>query len=804
MSLLDKTDDHHRIVSIKKDMKKFNTESIHEELEKHKLLQMVFIIAKHILPKLHLPDATIEYYAELINYYNGTRLKQLNPNVVALYLLCYSYSRFQHLNDTLLEAFKKRTLNYVEDGNEKANIETSKFVDTFESIRYKMHDLLMTIKNDTHKTHIKKEKLYQCIPESELEMTAQILINNKLDKDFLFWKYIDQSENSIKLNLRPLFINLDISIIRNDALSDVVLFMKDYIESNKVKSIPKSFTKWISKDDLHYILKNNEVAENRFEFMLYKNLAHHIVTNKLVLQYSIKHKEVEDNFMTLPKWKKDGKKLLKSLPYQKLQLSSPVALLDEKEHSLKLLYKQVNYDIQNGNNKEIILKPNDKRNIGWRLTPLEKNVEPNESLFLHFPKRSIVDIMRFVDHKTRYSQALESILPRSIKTEKNPEATDAVILANAIRMGSRAMASVCDFSLNQLLLAENEHVRMETIVAATNIVNEKAQELEIFKRYNIHGLNHLSLDGLKVATRMQNIKARHSPKFLGNDEGVSSYNAIFNHFPFNGKLIGSNEYEGNFTFEMVHHQNMRNIKIDRTSTDKHGMNPFNFALFDFTDSDFAPRIPKMHRETLWGFGKHSDYENLIINPHKIANKNHIIDDWDNMQRMMVSMLTGVAIPSVVIAKMSPDKYRSKTKLAFTHYNHIVRSEFILRAISDKQFRIAIECALNHGEAFNNLYRSVALLNGGKFRGQSEVEMILWDQCSRLVSAIILYYNAYILNHLYLNAKSQQEKNVILALSPGAWIHINMLGYYRFCGLESNRFLDDWLSKWDWQQALKVG
>ena len=254
---------------------------------------------------------------------------------------------------------------------------------------------------------------------------------------------------------------------------------------------------------------------------------------------------------------------------------------------------------------------------------------------------------------------------------------------------------------------------------------------------------------------------------------------------------------------MVHHQNMRDFKIKRASTDRHGMNPFNFGYFDLTDMDYAPRIPKPHRETLWGFGKHSDYGGLIICPDKMINKNFIMDDWDNMQRTMVSMLTGIAIPSVLIGKMSPSKYRSKTKLAFTHYNHIVRSEFILKIINDKNYRIAIEYALNHGEAFNNLYRAVALLNGGKFRGQSEAEMVLWDQCSRLVAAIILYYNAYILNHLFVNARSEMEKEVILGFSPAAWIHINMLGYYKFCGPENNRFLDDWLAKWDWQQALKV-
>jgi len=175
-----------------------------------------------------------------------------------------------------------------------------------------------------------------------------------------------------------------------------------------------------------------------------------------------------------------------------------------------------------------------------------------------------------------------------------------------------------------------------------------------------------------------------------------------------------------------------------------------------------------------------------------------------MQRIVASMLTGDAIPHVVIGKMSSDKYRSKTKLAFSHYNHIMRSEFILRCINDKRFRWAIECSLNRGEAFNNLYRAIALLNGGKFRGQSESEMMLWDQCSRLVASIILYYNTYILNHLYVNAKTQAERDIILALSPGAWVHINMIGYYKFCGLDSSRVIEQLLAKWDWQQALRVG
>ena len=115
-----------------------------------------------------------------------------------------------------------------------------------------------------------------------------------------------------------------------------------------------------------------------------------------------------------------------------------------------------------------------------------------------------------------------------------------------------------------------------------------------------------------------------------------------------------------------------------------------------------------------------------------------------------------------------------------------------------------ECALNRGEAYHHLYRSITLLNGGKFRGQSESEMIIWEQCSRLVAAIILYYNAYILNHLYLAAKTDEERNFLLHLSPGAWVHIKLLGYYSFENHDNSDSIEKWLRSWNWQAEFQNG
>lgn len=134
---------------------------------------------------------------------------------------------------------------------------------------------------------------------------------------------------------------------------------------------------------------------------------------------------------------------------------------------------------------------------------------------------------------------------------------------------------------------------------------------------------------------------------------------------------------------------------------------------------YAPRFPRPHREVLWGVGSAKDYEGLLIKPTKFVNENFIDDeDWDNIQRILVSLLTGESCPNQIIRKLCAKGYNSKTKKALWHYNQIVKSEFLLKFIHDPEFRRAILYALNRDEHHNALYRSITL-NHGELRGKSE-------------------------------------------------------------------------------------
>ncbi|WP_032114041.1 Tn3 family transposase [Candidatus Paracaedibacter symbiosus] len=799
-SLLYKTDEHYRIISIKQDMKGFNTHDLWKELSKHTQLKEIFNIAKTVLPQLGLPTTTIAYYANLINYYDGPSLKKLNPHAIGLYLLCYTFTRYQALNDNLLEAFKKRALEYKKKATDSAKAEALKQLDLIQEARERASEILITIKNHPYPT-IPKKAFFEYIPEDQLLPAAQLLVDESLNKDLCFWKYIDSIEDFIKLNLRKLFLGIDFVVTNNDALKENIAYVKSHLLARSVPEgpCPPSVQTWIGKQYRKHLIENDKIIFNRLEFFLYMQMVYHLGTNKLTLQYSIKHKKVEDELYDDKRWTREKKTILKQLDYSKL-LTPIQATLDIKNTNLTALYKTVNDSVENVENTYVKIKNDKNGNRVWRLNPLELYSDPNDSLFALLQQRSIVDIMQFVNHKTQFCRAFDPILPKSAKTEQDPLLIGAVVLSNAIRVGPRKMANMSDLKESALLTAEDSYVRLETLFPAIDKINNSVSKLPIYKEWYILGLLHGSLDGLKLETSIRNKMARHSSKYFGDGTGVSAYNEIVNWLSISSRLIGCHDYEGHHAFEMVHHQNTSEIKPTHLSTDKHGLNAINFALFDLMDMTFAPRIPKPHRETFWGFGSPKDYEGMLIKPTKFVEENLVREEWDNIQRFSASLLTGEAAPSSIIRKFCSKDYVSKTKRAIVQYSHLVRSEFLLTYLHDPEFRRAILYALNRGEQYNGLYRAISILNNGELRGKTEIEMEVWHQCTRLIAAVIHYYNAYILNSLYVNSKDEEEKRFLASLSPTAWVHVNLLGYYQFYTQSNVEWIENWLRQWDWRKS----
>lgn len=74
------------------------------------------------------------------------------------------------------------------------------------------------------------------------------------------------------------------------------------------------------------------------------------------------------------------------------------------------------------------------------------------------------------------------------------------------------------------------------------------------------------------------------------------------------------------------------------------------------------------------------------------------------------------------------------------------------------------------------------VNDNKLRGANEVELIISNECIRLIANCIIYYNTYLLSELYRIHEELVHTEIlelIKRLSPIAWRHINMNGRYEF-------------------------
>jgi hypothetical protein len=114
--------------------------------------------------------------------------------------------------------------------------------------------------------------------------------------------------------------------------------------------------------------------------------------------------------------------------------------------------------------------------------------------------------------------------------------------------------------------------------------------------------------------------------------------------------------------------------------------------------------------------------------------------------------------------------------------NICRTLYILEFIDDVELRQSVQKALNRGEAYHRFRRAVAFVNGGKFRVKTEDEQQIWNECSRLITNVIIYYNTLLVSKVYeqkLVTGDLEALEIIKNIPPVAWQHVNLFGSFEF-------------------------
>ncbi len=795
-SLLENSSGLHIITQIKRDPRDFTLTEIKHEIERGKQIKDLYDNGKTSLKKLQISPESIKYYAYLVSYYSVFSLKRFSTWKRYLYLMCFVHHRYQQHHDNLIECFLFYVRKFYEIGKETAKEKVYQHrIEINQNLQKAGQVIKLFTEEDIPQETLfceTQKKAFAILGRDQLVHVAdEIASTISFDERAFQWEAIEALGMRYKRYLRPLL--LAIPLEENHSLSCLIdsldFLKKAFIKGDsfhhfselEMKKLP------LSEQNKKYLYRTEDdtkekvLIRDRYEFYLYRLLRNHLEAGDIFCRESSRFRSFEDDLIDETTWKNHKDDLIKRSHLE--VLNEPIeSHLADLEAQLETSLSTVNQRIAAGDNKFIkITKKKNKES--WTLLYDADSDTLKVSLLDTLPQASIGNVLRFTQQNCHFMDAFDHVLGRYVKNKADENALFASLIAWGTNTGLGRMGQVSDLDYITLSQVSDNFIRLETLHKSNDIICHKIAQTAIFEDHNIDDQYHSSSDGQKFETSHPTFNARYSPKYFGLKKGVVSYSMVLNHIPFWAKIIGANEHESHYVFDILYN-NTSDIVPKIHSTDTHGTNEVNFAILHVFGYQFAPRYRNIVQKMKQGLYSFNDpvNNNDFFKPVRKINKQLIIENWDWIQRIMVSLALKQTTQNIITSKLSSYARQNKTQKALWEYDNIFTSLYLLRYVDTLSLRKNVQKALNRGESYNKLRKAVAFANFGKLRFKNEHEQQIWQECSRLMTNCILYYNAVILSKI---KEDKEEKGDIegLALlkktSLAAWQHINLYGRYEF-------------------------
>ncbi len=762
--------------------KSFVPPELEKELKVNRQIQPWMSEVHTVVKALSLSIKNQQHFASMVDYY-GSKLKRFDRFSQQLYLLCYLQERAEQNIERLADGFNYHVRKVREQAKIYAKDAAYRDWEGAAANISKAAELLRLFIDDSidekQPFGTVKHQAQKLLRNREIESLCLYLNKQKRALDDYHWEYYDQQKLLIERVLRPIFLCLDFQATqKTQALAAQLAITKGELS---VSGIPHIMDRRLiqTKQKDYLIDKEGNVSPDRFEWLLYLQIPNKL-NGQLHLPTVIKFRSLQDDLISNERWKAK-KKLIKKSMLPRL-IAKPNRLVEALSSDLKKKLQQVSQRIENGDNQNIILL-NRTGKTKWRLPSTSVKSMLNNPFFSQIKPINIADVLRYVDQETNFLNYFEHVLPIQSKGHANVNDLLAVIIGNGTNYGLYGMANISDRAYDQLRSIQANYLRPETLNNANDAINNAIAKLAIFKHYNIQeDLIHASADGQKFESRLETFKTRYSSKYFGANKGVSAITLIANHAALNAKVIGSNEHESHYIFDLLQ-SNTSEIRPDVLSTDTHGVNHVNFALLDLFGYTFAPRYAQFGKviEEMFNVSESKD-KGIRLSLKKPIKTDCIIEHWDTIQRIVISLQEKSTTQAILVRKLSGYSKNHPLLQALTEYNRMIKAMYLLEYIDDNSLRGYVQRALNRGEAYHQLRRAIASVNGNRFRGSSDYEISLWNECARLLTNAIIYFNSMILSRLlnHFECIGDEKKLVITKqVSPVAWYNINLNGTYSF-------------------------
>ncbi|MEM9449538.1 MAG: Tn3 family transposase [Cyanobacteria bacterium P01_E01_bin.6] len=537
----------------------------------------------------------------------------------------------------------------------------------------------------------------------------------------------------------------------NDSLIQAIEFVRK-LDAGDIKKLPKTVPTNFVPKELRQALTNQGGAINRnaWEVGVAFAIKDALRSGNLYLPQSKQHVSFWELMLSESRWQQIRQSSFEEL--QQPQKHEIKAVLPEQFHTA-ITQAKANFsvddfaEIQDG---KLNLKRYDKVAVPPAVATLQKLIDAR------LPSIRIEQLLMEVDQLTRFSRHFTPIQGHQSKPLHFYRTLIAALLSQATNLGVVSMsASVKGTTIDMLRHVLHDFIREETLTAASTEIVNRHHELPLS---TVHGDGTVSSsDAQRFGIRASSLLASYYPRYYGYyEKAIGIYTHVSDQYSvFSTEVISCSPREALYVLDGLLENNTI-LKIREHTTDTHGYTEIIFALCHLLGFYFMPRIRDLKDQQLYKVDRNNDYGVFTPLLTKTADLNIIEEQWEEMLRVATSLKQRTAPAHVIVQRLTNSYPADRLSKAFTHLGRILKTQYILRYLTDANLRQTVQLQLNKGEYRHKLPRRIFFADQGEFTTGDYEEIMNKASCLSLISNAILYWNTMKINDIVTKLRAQGE------------------------------------------------
>ena len=552
----------------------------------------------------------------------------------------------------------------------------------------------------------------------------------------------------------------------NDSLIQAIELVRK-LDSGEIKKLPPTAPTDFVPKELQRALKNQTGKPNRnaWEMGLALAIKNALRSGDLYLPQSKQHVSFWDLMLNETRWQQ-----MRTCSFDELQQPQKhevKALLHQRFHdALTQAKSKFQFDdfaeIQDGKLK---LKRYDKVVLPASVTTLQKVIDAR------LPSIRIEQLLMEVDRLTNFSRHFTPVPEHQSRPLHFYRTLMAALISQATNLGVVSMsASVKGTTVDMLRHVLHNFIREETLTAASTEIVDRHHELPLSA---VHGMGTLSSsDAQRFGIRASSLLASYYPRYYGYyEKAIGIYTHVSDQYSvFSTQVISCSPREALYVLDGLLENNTI-LQIREHTTDTHGYTEIIFALCHLLGFYFMPRIRDLKEQQLYRVDRQVDYGVFTPLLTKTAELDIVEEQWSEMIRVAISLKQRTAPAHVIVKRLTNSFPSDRLSKAFTNLGRVIKTQYILRYLTDLALRRTVQLQLNKGEYRHKLPRRIFFADQGEFTTGDYEEIMNKASCLSLVSNAILYWNTIKINDIVENLRSHGEDIESETLS-----HISLLPF----------------------------